>query len=453
LQAFRPVSSKLPEIFDIAVVGGGFSALSTLAHIVRFARSPLSVRVIGGDGFRTFGPAYSTPRPEHLLNVRTIQMSLYEGERAGFLDWAQTGDPDGYLPRRAFAAYLKDSVAAILQEAEAKSIGIDIVGGDVRDIDGAEPFALAHGGEVTRARRVVLATGNNFSAAQDGNRYIENRYIENPWHFDYARLPGADETIAIVGSGLSAVDVIVSLHHAGWKGKTVCISGNGYLPRKHPARFEKEKIPPLDPRDFQGKGLSFLMREIRHRVRTLSGGQKDWAYVFYALRPVVPEIWESLSPRNKDRALRRYLWLWNIHRHRYAAELDDGIIQPALARGDLEMRRGKVTGAREDETGVTLDIRTVSGARGQERFALAFKCVGPSYRAETNPLIRALLEKNIVRPHATGYGLAAGDDLAVAEGIYAVGPLLFGAYLETTAVPEIRAQSAKVAGILTKPRK
>ncbi len=431
------MSSKLPEIYDLAIVGGGFAALSSLAHLVRFAERPFSVCIIASDGFDFFGPAYSTPREEHLLNVRTSQMGLYEGDTASFLEYAANGKPDDYLPRKTFGAYLAKSLQDIYREAREKNIFINIVKDIVDDI--AEGLILSHSGKKTAAKNILLATGNSFPSSDKSARQIEN-----VWHFDFTNLPDASSTIAVIGSGLTAVDVIISLHNAGWKGKIDCYSGNGHLPRRHPDVFEKEKIPKIDAAEFTGTRLSTLLRNIRTLVRKVSGGEQDSAYPFYALRPFVPAIWRSLSAEDKSRAMKKYLWLWNIYRHRYAAYLDD-ILQKKIAGGSLELKRGKVTGTRDTQDGVTLDIKKADGETAQEDFALAFRCVGPSYRAGTHSLIKNMIDKNLLRPHESGFGLKAAEDLSVGKKIYAIGPLLFGEFFETTAVPEIRAQAQKVA--------
>lgn len=424
----------------MAIAGGGFAALACLAHLVRFAESPLSVCVIAPEGFDTFGPAYATPRAEHLLNVRTVQMGLYADGSDGFFEWSGEKDPDGYLPRMRFGAYLKDKYASLQREAAAKGVSIRVLRSRVENIvKTGQHLRLDCADGNVAAHYAILATGNSFPP-QD----IGARYIENVWHYDFSRLPAESETIAVIGTGLTAVDVLVSLQKAEWKGKILCYSGNGRLPRPHPVTFEAEKVPDLPPDIFRGLRLSGVMREIRKQVRLLSGGAKDWAYVFYALRPHVPALWRGLALEDKKRALKKYLWLWNIYRHRDAAHLD-AAVRAMESEGRLAFRRAKVTGAEEDASGVTLSLRLPDGTKETVRTALAFRCTGPSYRADTQMLQKNLLAQGMAREHETGFGLACGDTLCVGEGLYAVGPLLFGEYLETTAVPEIRAQAAKVA--------
>lgn len=436
------MSSKHPEIYDVAIAGGGFAALACLAHLVRFAKSPLSICVIAPEGFETFGPAYSTPRPEHLLNVRTVQMGLYADGSDGFFAWSGEKDPDGYLPRMRFGAYLKDKYHSLRREAAAKNISIDIVKSKVDNIVNLGHLQLDCFTGPLLAHYAILATGNSFPPQDVGARYIEN-----VWHYDFSKLPAETETVTLIGTGLTAVDILISLHETKWNGKILCYSGNGRFPRPHPVKFEKEKIPAFTPDMFKDMRLSGLMHEIRRQVKLLSGGAKDWAYVFYALRPIVPQIWRALSLTDRVRALEKYLWVWNIHRHRDAAYLD-AIVKAAEKEGRLSFRRSKVTAAEEESDGVTLTLRLPDGTKETVRTALAFRCTGPSYRASTQTLQKNLLAQNMVQEHETGFGLACDDSLCVAEHIYAVGPLLFGEYLETTAVPEIRTQAAKVAETL-----
>jgi uncharacterized NAD(P)/FAD-binding protein YdhS len=72
--------------------------------------------------------------------------------------------------------------------------------------------------------------------------------------------------------------------------------------------------------------------------------------------------------------------------------------------------------------------------------------------AANDPLLRSLIDRGLVRPARNGVGLDAdchgavrGSDGTASGDIYAIGPLLRGAWHETTAIPQIRDQAAALA--------
>ena len=84
-----------------------------------------------------------------------------------------------------------------------------------------------------------------------------------------------------------------------------------------------------------------------------------------------------------------------------------------------------------------------------ETFDLVFKCIGVNYAVANNPLLTTLIQKKIVKAAENPYGIQADDKFRAYNGpggvIHALGTPLFGQLFETTAVPDLRHQAAKVA--------
>ena len=99
----------------VVVAGGGFAGTTTAAALLR-----RGVRVTLADRTGTFGRgvAYSTRRPEHLLNVMAGRMSALPGEPGHFVAWARRAghavDGHSFVPRALYGDY----VEALLAEAE-----------------------------------------------------------------------------------------------------------------------------------------------------------------------------------------------------------------------------------------------------------------------------------------------------------------------------------------------
>jgi uncharacterized NAD(P)/FAD-binding protein YdhS len=86
--------------------------------------------------------------------------------------------------------------------------------------------------------------------------------------------------------------------------------------------------------------------------------------------------------------------------------------------------------------------------------ARVINATGPSvdYRTWDDPLVRALFDRGWIRPGPLGFGLDATTEGAILDRdgrastiLTTLGPTLRGSLWETTAVPEIRAQAARLA--------
>jgi uncharacterized NAD(P)/FAD-binding protein YdhS len=115
-------------------------------------------------------------------------------------------------------------------------------------------------------------------------------------------------------------------------------------------------------------------------------------------------------------------------------------------------------GYREDGNGVDVVIRR----RGLDEVSLlrvdaVVNCSGSEsdYRKLESRLINDLLDRGLVQPDPLGLGLATGSNGALLDAagcasrqLYTLGPPEKGMLWETTAVPEIRGQAARLANAL-----
>lgn len=407
--------------FDIAIIGGGFSALAVLANLSR-ANTSAKICVIADTGFESFGPAYSTIHQEHLLNVRASHMGLYADDAGGFAKWAGCG-ADDYMPRMTYAKYLRHILSTLPPVTIIKSTAHDI-----DRVDGA--LVITTDTEKIAAQACVIAAGNKILI--DGT---QKNLVENAWLFDYATLKNSTADVAIIGTGLTALDTVLSLENCGFKGKISCFSGNSHLPLVHPARYDATQVPKIDAARFKGLSLPKLLQSLRELAASV-----DWQYAVDSLRPHTVSIWQTMTTKDQLRVIKKYLWLWNMHRHRFAPHLA-AMIDRLKSEGRLTLNKGRVNKAIDSANGITLDVR----GHGSLEFLLAFKCVGPSYKITDQPLMQKLIAKNMVSAHANGYGLSVAADYSAAENVFVLGPPLFGHYLETVAVPDLRHQAAAVA--------
>jgi uncharacterized NAD(P)/FAD-binding protein YdhS len=148
---------------------------------------------------------------------------------------------------------------------------------------------------------------------------------------------------------------------------------------------------------------------------------------------------------------------WNAHRHRMAPEVAR-IVAGEISSGGLRMLAGRTGTFVQTPHGIVVPIRV----RGQDRtleleVGRVINCSGPAhdFRQLENPLIGNLLEQGIMQPLQTGIGVDIAPNGALRDGagtdsqrFYAIGPVRYGTLIETTAMPEIRAQAADLATTL-----
>lgn len=430
--------------YDIAIIGGGFSGVATIANIVRDAAKPVSIAVVSRDARGVFGPAYATQRDEHLLNVPAANMGLFADNHRHFFEWTQAqgiaAAPGDYLPRKLYAQYLQSILDAAQAAAREKGIRIDWFQGEAEDIeDHAEYLSVRSGGDGIDARVVVLAIGNALHKGEN------SPVIDQPWKYDFKTLSPAQKKIALIGSGLTAADIIISILDSGWQGEITCYSGHAALPRAHLAGYDAEKRVALPPDQYISQRLSSIMQALRRQIKT---GAREWHYIIDSLRPLTQDIWRSLSATDRERLVRKYFTLWNIHRHRYAPHIAERI-EAAQKSGQLKMVKARVTSAAQTPDGITLELTRKNGVETTTGFDLAFRCTGVDYKTGNNPLLKNILAKGLAKPSGNDYGIRASDNMLIYRDrpceMYALGAPLFGALFETTAVPELRLQAKLIS--------
>ena len=108
---------------------------------------------------------------------------------------------------------------------------------------------------------VVLATGNPLPNGVFLPREIRLHpgYIDDPWRCDYRRVGGH---VLAIGSGLTALDVLVALDACGHRGVVHVLSRRGRFPNVHADVAPYDVIPALDTRDARA-----LLRSFRLHVR------------------------------------------------------------------------------------------------------------------------------------------------------------------------------------------
>jgi len=269
-----------------AGAAGTFAAINLLA-----VDAPL--RIVLLERASVFGPgvAYSTQDERHLLNVAAGRMSAFSAEPDHFLDWLRrSGDSDAepelFAPRRVYGAYLREVLenavaengAERFERVQGEAVAATAAPGGLR-------LELADGRSL-RPSRVLLATGpaspRTWPLRGAPPAAAAGSYIADPWAPGALDRIGSEHRVVLIGTGLTMVDVALTLTTR--VAQLDAVSRHGVLPLPYPVPvLSEESIPTRRPRSR----LLDLFREVRGDAVAAT----RWQDVIDAIRPQSDELW------------------------------------------------------------------------------------------------------------------------------------------------------------------
>ncbi|MBI0473860.1 FAD-dependent oxidoreductase [Sphingomonas sp. MA1305] len=435
-------------IRHVAIVGAGFSGTLQAINLLRHdgPRATLIERApVAG-----LGVAYGAAQPSHLLNVRAGNMSAFPDDPDHFVRWlGGRGMVDAagtFVPRVTYGAYLRD----LLEEARARAGDrLTVVQNDVADIVAADEGAsvMLADGERIAADAAVLAVGNLPPHDPPGldPATLSTRYRNDPWAPGLSDGLSDADTVLVIGTGLTMVDVALTLDAQGFGGRIVAVSRRGLLPREHaPPAPNPDRL-----RERPATVASALVAMVRDR-----GERIGWRQAVDELRPFTQGMWANASGAERARFLRHLRPWWDVHRHRIAPPVA-ARLAAMIADGRLHLVAGKTAGFVERPDGVAVTWRP----RGSDATEIIVaqrivNCTGPQgdLARTTEPLLRRLADRGTIRADAARLGIdvdaearTIAADGAANDWLYALGPMTRGAFWEIVAVPDIRTQTWAVA--------
>jgi uncharacterized NAD(P)/FAD-binding protein YdhS len=402
----------------IVIVGGGAAGTLAAIHLSRSAKAETHITIAEPRERLGEGVAYGTTDDAHLLNVPASGMSAYGDAPNHFVDWAGTTS-DAFLPRRNYAEYLRSELSAVSSgNPVARVHHLRAV---VERIAIAPFRVSASDGTVLAADSVVVALGNAEPTEPAWLRHLTTTpVITDPWSEGVLDSVATGTRVLCIGTGLTFVDVALSLVRRG--AHVTGVSRHGLLPAVH-APVGELPVPPTtfaSPVDAS--------RWIR--------SQPDWRAAFAALRPATPRVWRAFSARQQAQFLRHARRYWDVHRHRMSATVASSL--------DDHRRAGLIVVERGDAR-----ARAESGS-----FDVVVLCTGPDDSALlARPPLASLVTEGIIAAGPHGMGVATDADTGCivdqrgrhVGGLYAIGPLRRGTLWESTAIPEIRSETQRLA--------
>ncbi len=470
----------------LVIIGGGYSGVSMAVQTARRASRALDIRVVEPARALGRGPAYGTTDPDHRINGpmagHSVDLNDLEHphawvERVGLrADDPALEAPEGLFPRRRdFARYLADSFA---DHARSNPSGSTLTHVRDRVVDiltdpcdpsspGGLQLVLGDGGRLA-ADALVLATGNppaRVPAAVAG--LVDHpAMIADPWQA--GRIAGIDPQarVIIMGTGLTAADVLATLVRQGHHGPIEAFSRRALRPREQrPVEPVPNDLPPtwLIDRingavpDFlavdadRARSMRGLTRALRERIAQVQAQGRSWQVGFDELRDVVWQVWPQLPVREQRRFLARLRPWYDVHRFRMAPQTT-ALIEPAEAAGQIHFRAAHLESVSAgDAPSGSLWVRTRDrhGARDSRQCEAFINCTGLDIGGSPGPgtLMARLLARAWLTPDPSGVGYVVDDQnrivpsgIRLPQDIRLIGPPTAGHFGDPLGVLFIAAQ-------------
>ena len=446
----------------VAIVGGGFSGAAAAFHLLSLAGRALEIVVVEPAATLGRGLAYSTACDSHCLNVPAGRLGLAPTHEAGFAAWLQAhgerGAASSFVPRRLLGDYVGSELGRAIEQAPLGSLLRHArcrVESLTRDGAGFE-LQLSDGGRL-RADRAILATGH-LPPALPGRRESVDWTLAgmepDPWRRDALANVAPAQDVLLVGTGLTAIDVVLQLADAGHVGRVHLLSRRGLLPQAH--RDNEIRPPAIAPVALDdATTLRQMLAILRNWIAQHTAGGGDWRDAMASLRASTPELWRRLPPGDRRRFLRHLQPFWDSHRHRLAAPLHRRV-QAMRVDGRLTLQAGRLADVERLPDG-RLRASWHPRGGGSPRHAdvgRIVNCTGPTadLAQARDPLLASLRDTGLLRPDPLGQGLLVDDALQVLDasgkgiaGLFHVGPMLKAQRWEAVAVPELRVHARDVA--------
>ena len=462
--ANRTINTTPIKHFEVAIIGGGFSGVAVAVHLLRESHKiSRAIKVCLFEPRDTVGAglAYGTRSLVHILNVPAAKMGIDEKIPDAFHSWlvkhSYKYSREDFVPRHLYHQYLLSELGSAMGSTDKNTV-LEIFRDSVSEIRirSGEGYILRtkEGGEYG-AKNVVIAMGNSLNS--DGARSSAQALFRRPWDPEAIGIASSAHHVAIVGSGLTAVDTILELEEAGFGGSYTVISRKGRLPEPYPdENAEKVIAQNVIALLKSANSLRELLRIFRS---SLKSGISSYGLVD-ALRPFSQDIWQRLTAHERKRFMRHLRPYWTPLRHRIPLS-SWRVIEKLKIRERLRVIERKVLSCENADGKKWLNtsphFTNTSDKCSVGPFDLCFDCMGlwPSLRNSGSSVIESLLTGGLASLDELSLGLRATSsgelldaDGKIVSGLFTLGSLRRGELWETTAVRELRQQASEITRVI-----
>ena len=474
---------------DLVIIGGGAGGIAVAAHIMKLVKKGKQLRSITLiEKSNSVGPglAYSDACVGTILNMEASKSGIYADDPEHFTRWIGLHFPNlketDYPQRQVYGAYLSSVLDDLVKDASQNEITFRIINDeaiDISHIDDDLEVVLKKGTRIQTAN-AVLALGNFLTTLNPKLGGFPG-FFSSPWPLKQLRVIEPDAPVSILGSGLTAIDVAISLVENGHRGNIKFISRNGRLPkiRGVAPRYERRYMMHSLARDVEtsegevfGKVVDTIKREIesfeggnhyessdlstftdplkglRADIKNAENGTLRWQEVLRATTPVIERYWNCMSSNEKSVFLRDYIGIW--FQFRYAIPLENARkILVLMEEGQLRVVRS-ATGARSD-TRWDGNHFSVATNEGDVQSKYLIEAVGQEHNASfiRSALMERLLSKGILKPHTAGGISVNFSTLSATKNIHVIGSMTRGTHFFTNSVDRIAIHASRIADSIT----
>ncbi len=421
----------------IAIIGFGFCGRIAFYHLSKKSNKNIKIVIFDKLGINHVGSAFSDFSSHYILNVHNEKMSAFSDKPKDFCEflerdyqqiWRESGEK-GFVARKIYGQYLNQITEEAFLNAQKNNINFEFVNEEVVKI--TDEFLLTtKSNQLYQASEILLA--NSFNQTELSFNSDKKNFIKKLWdnssHHDHKNL--TDETICLIGSGLSAVDLIAALKKEKFRGKIFVISRRGNFPKKH--FLENPIKSPIISTEDAKKGILFICLKIRKFLA--QNKNCDLCHVVDSIRLVAKELWWNFDEKNKILFL-KIVPYWSIFRHRAPASSMEAIAE-MIDSEQLVIKKGGVGKIYEKQGKFFVKVR-------QEEIECdyLFNCLGFEFRVEKYPLLNQMTQN----------GLLKKDLILVRSNhqrVHLLGGLNIGRDFECTAVPNSRTSVEEVVSLL-----
>lgn len=408
------------------------------------------------------GLAYTARRPEYLMNVPSQMLSAFPDQPDHFQNWMRVTDAaqckETFCTRQTYGRYVQQLVGQVIEWPSFNGMRCQwhaqtAVAVEMTAAGQTATVRLADGSEIL-SDYVVLAMGNfpPLPPAPPADYLTLPNYHGNPWARGALRNIDQDATVLLIGSGLTAVDVLLGLQADGHRGQVTVVSGHGRWPAAHSA--SQESYPSFYATELAGlTTVAAVLQVVRRHIQTAARQGIDWRAVIDSMRPHLGHIWATWPQAEQARFLRHLAGIWSVVRHR-SPPRNAAAVEQMLATGAVQMEKGRVRQLQAGGEGLLVTVQRPGQAARTLTAEHVVTCTGPllDYTRIQDPVVSGLREAGLLCPDALRLGIqtdtqgalltAAGQPSAV---LCTLGPSRRPAFFESTAVPELREQAVALA--------
>ncbi|MGL3607565.1 FAD/NAD(P)-binding protein [Rhizobium sp. G187] len=448
----------------LAIIGGGYTGAIIARHLAERAHERIDqILVFEPRAELGAGLAYSAPDPSLRLNVAAHRMRAVPGDPGAFAAWLKkTGrlsadvsavtDSGIYARRSDFGDFMGELLRPHMETGRVLHVREQVVSME-RTSAGWTLFTKS--GTPTVVDAVVIATGHAPAKTpfQIPTHLMRTGQCIAAGDIGGLKRISTDETILIVGSGLSALDALSCLKSRNHRGPITILSRSGLLPRSH-ARGD---FSPYGDFTLEQPTAISVLRRFRDVVAELTRDGVPWQSAMDALRHQGQTLWMQMPQQEQRRVLRHLRRWYEVHRFRVPPQIE-ALLQTEVGDAPVTFLSGRLTkvGSHGDRIRVDLSRRITRTAETLEvdRIIVA---TGPdqSNVLDYQPFLKNLADQGILRPDRLGLGIDC-DHLCRAislrgnpqPSIVVAGPLTRGRFGEITGVPEIASQASAIVDYL-----